>query len=192
MEINFYNSTTDNMYPDLIYFTNVVGFLVHVSPIQKTKDNSLWEKEVEVIFVTWDPNCGWKYVSVCTSGICFPGTLCYVFLSFECRVNIKVMCILRGTWVEPVAKMLGDIVNIENPPFVHVRYVSEESEESGTNMGDLTIVQSLDENICECIIYFNFLEFVGCAVVSSFSDATNVTFNSSIQAVEELSKSKYV
>ena len=45
------------------------------------------------------------------------------------------MCILSGAWVEATAKMLGDAVNVDIPPFVHVRYVvSEESAKSGVYM----------------------------------------------------------
>ena len=36
------------------------------------------------------------------------------------------MCILSGAWVEATAKMLGDAVNVDIPPFVHVRYVVSE------------------------------------------------------------------
>ena len=114
----------------LLIFTYVVGFLLRILPITKTKANSSWEKQIEVLLGTWDPTC-MRLVLIYMKIIFYLETghslIIYVALYCVSRINKNVLCILRRCWIEAVLQALQDVIDIEEPPFIYVLYVMMEA-----------------------------------------------------------------
>ena len=83
-------------------------------------------------------------------------------------INKKVLCVLRGSWVEPTAKDLQDLFDLENPPFIHLRYVVS----SGImESGKFSPRKVINASICISLLTCFFLSTV-IPVVQSFTDAS--------------------